>query len=405
MVYSEDRFKDGVPNDAPSVHFCLYPLLAPTILLMDNIQSQIEKIETEMAKTPYHKGTEGWFGLMRAKISKLKTQLIDKQTSKSGGGGGFAVRKFGDATVVLVGFPSVGKSTLLNALTNAKSPTAEYAFTTVSVIPGMMDFRGAQIQILDVPGLIEGAAKGSGRGREVLSVIRGADLLLIIAENGREEDQWRRMVDELYINGVRINEIPPQVIVKKALRGGVKINTPSRQNLDRQTIIDVAKEFGVTNAEITIREKLTLDRLIDAFSTNRVYVPALFLLNKIDKDSKFENEYEDDVLAISAERDIGLEELREKIWETLGLIRVYLRDPHKSLSFHLRGGSVNVEPMIMHNGQTLKELLDLLGNDAAMNALRRGKTEAKIWGSGARFPGQTVSFSTKVQDGMMVTFV
>lgn len=376
-----------------------------------DIEAQIRNIETEMAKTPYHKGTEGWFGLMRAKISKLKTQLIDKQTSKSGGGGGFAVRKFGDATVVLVGFPSVGKSTLLNVLTNAKSPTAEYAFTTVSVIPGMMDFNGAQIQILDVPGLIAGAAKGSGRGREVLSVIRGADLLLIIAESGREEDQWRRMVDELYANGVRINELPPQVIVKKALRGGVKINTPSRQNLDRQTIIDVAKEFGVTNAEITTKEELTLDRLVDAFAANRVYVPALFVVNKIDKNTTPEVQVQkhfgsgtdtthQEVIGISAECNIGLGELREKIWETLGLVRVYLRDPKKSLSLHLRGGSINMEPMIMRVGDTLTDVLSALGPDAAV-----GKTEAKIWGPGARFPGQTVSFSTKVQDCMGVTFV
>ncbi len=373
---------------------------------MESIEKQIAAIETEMSKTPYHKGTEGWFGLMRAKVSKLKAQL-ERPPSQgaSSGKGGFAVKKFGDATVVLVGFPSVGKSTLLNALTNAKSPVAEYAFTTVSVIPGMMDFRDAQLQILDVPGLIEGAASGKGKGREVLSVVRGADILLIIAESGKEEDQWTKMVDELYINGVRINEDRPKVLVKKAVRGGVKINALTKQSLEKQTIIGVAKEFGVINGEITIREKLSLDRLVDAFAENRVYVPALFVMNKIDKHEEFENEY-DDVLAISAENGLGLRELREKIWETLGLIRVYLRDPKKSSSGHPRGGSSKTEPMIMakpaimRRGDTLQDLLDLLGPDVAI-----GKTEAKIWGVGARFEGQTVSFGLKVQDGMEVTFV
>ena len=134
--------------------------------VMVEYPGEIKDLEDKISKTKYNKSTQHAVGLMKAKLAKLK----EKQEARGGGKKveGFDVRKTGDGTVVLIGFPSVGKSTLLNDLTNAESKTASYAFTTLTVVPGIMHYGDAKIQILDVPGILRGAASGVGRGREVL---------------------------------------------------------------------------------------------------------------------------------------------------------------------------------------------------------------------------------------------
>jgi uncharacterized protein len=80
--------------------------------------------------------------------------------------------KSGDARVAMIGFPSVGKSSALSELTNTESVAAGYEFTTLTCIPGVINYKDAKIQLLDLPGIIEGAAKGKGRGRQVIAVAR-----------------------------------------------------------------------------------------------------------------------------------------------------------------------------------------------------------------------------------------
>lgn len=360
-----------------------------------HLREQVEAIEKEIRETPYHKGTEHHIGKLRARLARLKDREIEQTTKKGGGGGGYAVKKEGDATVVLVGHPSVGKSTLLNALTNAKSKTAPYAFTTVSVIPGMMVYKNTYIQILDVPGLIEGAEEGKGRGREVLSVARAADLLLIMTDVSRRHS-INKILETLSRNGIRINQAPPDVLIEKKAGGGIIIHSNIKQEVGKQTIKEVAQEFSIRNAEITLKEKLPLDRLIDAFSTNRAYLPAIFCINKIDlsdpKDTFHDLSQSSQNIFISAGKGSGLEKLKERIWELLNFIRVYLVREGQDPSFD--------NPMVMKSGSILKDVAEKIGTEFA-----QGKKGAKIWEAGAKFPGQEVSLSTKTLEGMQVRFI
>lgn len=97
-------------------------------------------------------------GLLKAKLAKYRSQLLEP-AKKSEKGEGFDVLKSGDARVALIGFPSVGKSTLLSTLTATESEAASYEFTTLTCIPGVIEYKGANIQLLDLPGIIEGAAQ------------------------------------------------------------------------------------------------------------------------------------------------------------------------------------------------------------------------------------------------------
>jgi len=164
--------------------------------------------------------------------------------------------------------------------------------------------------------------------------------------------------------------------------------------MGEQTIKAVAQEFGVKNGEITINEKLDMNTLIDAFSPSRVYVPALFVVNKIDLTQKPNNKSSNEfsLIEISAQEGKGIEGLLEKIWERLKLIRVYLVRPKEEPSFN--------HAMIMKEGQTLNDLAEKIGTDFSQD-----KKSAKIWGEEAKFAGQEVSLSTFVKEGMQVRFI
>ena len=363
---------------------------------MASLEEKIRAIEEEIRRTPYNKATQHHIGRLKAKLAQLREEAEQRARGK-GGGAGFTVKKSGDATVVLVGFPSVGKSTLLNQLTSAQSETAEYEFTTLDVVPGMLEHRGARIQILDVPGLIRGASKGRGRGREVLSAIRSSDLILFVLDVFNIE-QLDFLKEELYSAGIRINSSPPKVKITPRSRGGISISsTVKLTKIDEQTIKAVLNEYRIHNAEVVIREDLTIDRLIDALSKNRVYIPAFVALNKIDLvDEEYLKEVmgriDMECLPISAERGINIEKLKDMIYEKLNFIRVYMKPQGKKADLE--------EPMILVKGSTIA--------DVAMRIHRDFKEKfryARVWGKSVSFPGQRVGLEHVVEDGDIVSIV
>ena len=211
------------------------------------IEKQIKDIEDEIFNTQKNKATEHHIGKLKAKLARLKSE-VEKRKSAGAKGKGFAVKKSGDATVALIGFPSIGKSTLLNRLTDAKSRIGNYDFTTLDAIPGMLKHNGADIQILDLPGLITGASKGKGRGKEILSAIRNVDLILFMID-AQHEDHLDLMAKELHTAGIRLNQKQPDVVVKKTNQGGINVTTTTKLSyLSNDLVKSIASEYAFSTA-------------------------------------------------------------------------------------------------------------------------------------------------------------
>ena len=364
---------------------------------MATIEEQIREIEDEISRTPYNKSTQHHIGRLKAKLARLKDNL-DSRRSRSGKGKGYSVKKSGHATVAIVGFPSVGKSTLLNKITNADSEVGAYHFTTLTVVPGEMEHRGAKIQVLDLPGLIKDASKGKGRGREVLSVVRSADLILLMIDVF--ETNLEVLVDELKTANLRLNQRPPDVVVSRKNRGGIGVNfTTAEPAMDEDLVREMMNEYGYINADIVIREKIDEDQLIDHISGNRIYLPGIVAVNKIDlvsdeylrqlKDKKLKGWK---VVPVSAEEDIGLDELKDVVFDSLRLIRIYMKPQGKDADM--------VEPLVIRSGSDIGAVCDSIHRD-----FRRNFRYAQIWGESARFPGQIVGLEHEVKDKDVITII
>lgn len=352
------------------------------------LEDDIEDTKEKLRETPVNKSTETERARLKGKIARLKKEKEQKQKESQASGQGYAVKQRGDATVSLVGPPSVGKSTLLNELTNADSEVAGYEFTTLKVVPGMMDFNGANIQLLDVPGLVRGASRGRGGGKKVLSVVRSSDMIVLVVDQDKL-DMVEDMQEELYDAGVRLNGEPPNMDVMERGEGGIEISTSCDLSLEEETVREVLEDNGFVNCKVIMREDIDVEELLDGIMDNRVYMPGLVCLNKTDElDEERERKLKEENpewMFISAEQGEKLEDLKERIWEDLGLMRIYMKkrgkDPDKE------------EPLIVEKDSTVEEVMGSLDKDFSKDL-----DYAKVWGSSSKFPGQKVGEEHVLQD-------
>jgi small GTP-binding protein len=221
---------------------------------------------------------------------------------------------------------SVGKSTLLTSLTGTRSEAAAYEFTTLTCIPGTMKYKGARIQVLDLPGIIEGASDNRGRGRQVIGTARTCNLILVVLDAGKPVTHKKIIENELFSFGIRVNQAPPNIKFAKKDQGGIGYQESAIQTKGMNADVArlVCKEYKISCAEIILREDVTVDQFIDVIEGNRSYIPCLYVFNKIDAITIEELDILDQLpnyVPISSQNMWNLEELMEEVWDRCSMVR------------------------------------------------------------------------------------
>ena len=132
-----------------------------------------------------------------------------------------AVRREGAAQVALVGAPNVGKSSILQALSAIAIRTGDYAFTTLRPIPALTRIEGVPIQLVEIPGLLEGASDDRGGGRALLGVLRAADAIVWCARASAPPDELAEVRREVEAAGIERPSVVAATRADEAAAGAI----------------------------------------------------------------------------------------------------------------------------------------------------------------------------------------
>jgi len=284
-------------------------------------EEELQCLQVMLQEIPKHKGTDHLQAELKTKISKAKKELA---TEKSSGkkGRGLRIPRQGAGTAILLGGPNAGKSQLVASLTRATPEVAPYPFTTTVPAPAMMPWEDVSVQLIDTPPVTADYMDSHLHG-----LIRASNLALLMVdlENDSGIEQCQEVLDRLLQTKTRL---------------------AARSSLDEQDVgLSYTQSFLVPN-------KIDAPGAAERLELLHELLPLDW------------TEY-----VISAQHGTGLEALREAIYRSLDVIRVYsklpsAKEPDRDRPFTLRRGS----PLIEMAGMVHKDFLTAL-------------KFARVWGS------------------------
>ena len=308
----------------------------------EDLEQRIVELEKLLSLAPNHKGAERMRGDYRKKLAQLKAQLEREREQararRSGGGAEEgAIRKEGAGQVCLVGVTNSGKSSIINAVTNAELEIATYPFTTALPTPAMLAFEDINIQLIEIPGVFEGSYD-TGIGRQALGVARNTDSIALVIDLSQDIDfQMTVILGELDRARIRLNREKSAVRVERVGLGGLQIYGAQYFEGTKNEVIDYLQARKITNIIVRFQKPSTFQQLTDAMDASVAYVRALIIATKGDvsgskeRFEELEEKYGErfDIIPISAEKQENLDGMSWALYGHLDILRVYTKIPGK----------------------------------------------------------------------------
>ncbi|MCE4607153.1 MAG: TGS domain-containing protein [Desulfurococcales archaeon] len=365
-------------------------------------EEKIKTLEEFISAVPKHKGTENLMLWARKKLAQLKQDLEEERRRRKTGGSGirFMVQKSGAAQVAVIGPTNSGKSTLVHRLTGAKTLITDYPYSTRLPSPGMLSFEDVQFQLVDTPSLMLNYPDSQWNNR-IIGLVKNADALLLLfsLDSPSLKQNIASTLKLLGDRGIETSKGEGYVYIERTRGvGEIKLYVNGRlKGFTEENVRRMLREYRIYGAYVYIDGEVTLDDVEKAIFTRTMFKPTVLILNKADR-SLYSKE---ELLALKniipngvpvlvgiARSGRGFEELGRILFEKLGIIRVYTKEPN---------GEIAKQPLVLKKGATVLDVAK-----SVHSRLVKNFKYARIWGPSAKYPGERTGLDHTVKDGDIV---
>jgi ribosome-interacting GTPase 1 len=319
-------------------------------------EEKLQALMEFLSAVPKHKGTEKLVMQVRRQIARLREEIEREKAARRRGGGApsFFVEKEGDVQLVLLGLPNSGKSTLFKALTGLEAACGEAPFETERPQPGMMEWEGLHVQLVDTPSLVP--SESSPRNSQILALAYNADALAIVVDATQDPLAQLEFVERLLrARGVVLREEEKRATIERRSSGGISV---VGGRLNPSEVAALLRDYGIYHALVRLSDNATLDDVEAAVLELTAYKPAAVIVTKTEKAPGAAAEVASaaqglKVLEFGFEASNALrEELGRFLLEKLNLIRVYTRNP--------KSGEVSAKPLVIRRGARVEDVARII---------------------------------------------